>query len=243
MRIRKRIEGAGAQGAMFQRKGLGGERPSHPPEHNLIQQPGILRDIANFLGLRQPHITPALAENIQAVLVIDDLGRRKTPSSQHRSMAVDTTFVGDGVTRYAAFGVWNPLPSTTRCRLTRISYTGSSVLFRTSFLMSSPATSVLPVGMSQPPVAGVSSVVDRQDVSRLTGPSTPAAIYGNMAIPANSLYPIGRTRSIQDFIMELQEDMDFVCEPGSLLVMRSNSLLGSEGFRSASLEWDEEPIV
>lgn len=46
-------------------------------EHNLIQAPEILLRLSKFLGLRQPHITPALGEVVQPVVVIGDVSKEE----------------------------------------------------------------------------------------------------------------------------------------------------------------------
>lgn len=46
------------------------------PEHNIIQSPELLTRLSQRLGLRQAHITPALAEGVQAVVLLEDLTAR-----------------------------------------------------------------------------------------------------------------------------------------------------------------------
>lgn len=43
------------------------------PTHNLIQNPELIRRLAEGLGVRQAHVTPALNEGVQAVVLLDDL--------------------------------------------------------------------------------------------------------------------------------------------------------------------------
>jgi len=43
------------------------------PEHNIIQRPELIRSLQQRLGLRQAHITPALQEGVQAVVILDSL--------------------------------------------------------------------------------------------------------------------------------------------------------------------------
>lgn len=39
-------------------------------EHNIIQAPEIIRRLTKTLGMRQPHVTPTLAETIQPVVIV-----------------------------------------------------------------------------------------------------------------------------------------------------------------------------
>ena len=72
-------------------KDRGRRRPTLPrarpaPEHNIIQAPELIDRLSRRLGLRQSHITPALAEGVQAVILLEDLTAR-THSSLPRFLA------------------------------------------------------------------------------------------------------------------------------------------------------------
>lgn len=58
-------------------------------EHNLIQRPDLLRRLALGLGLRQPHITPALDEGVKAVVIMEDF--REFPGTQRPTVATGKT--------------------------------------------------------------------------------------------------------------------------------------------------------
>jgi hypothetical protein len=56
-----------------------GIRVGSPNEPNKIQAPDLIRRVASRLGLLQPHVLPSLAEQLQAVMVVDDLTLRPAP--------------------------------------------------------------------------------------------------------------------------------------------------------------------
>lgn len=82
-------------------------KPPHPPEHNLIQRPELIRALANRLGLKQPHVLPAMNEGVQAVVVLDTL---PAPQADQARIAARGNIAGgvpDGATLMSCVGVWN----------------------------------------------------------------------------------------------------------------------------------------
>lgn len=83
------------------------------PTHNLVQNPELIRRITNGLGLRQAHVTPAVNEGIQVVVIADDLRGGSVPSaldSSRFSCGTEQTRAGeDGHT--AATQLRNPIDS------------------------------------------------------------------------------------------------------------------------------------
>jgi hypothetical protein len=221
-----------AAGERFNRGGMGGVRAPHPPEHNLIQRPDILRDIANFLGLRQPHITPSLAENIQAVLVLDDLSRRKSPSRNLYTFGLVQTQFGDGVSKIPCFGIYNPADSATRVHITKARFqlrSGTSLFFGGSPVQTSLLT--LPTFFT--------AVVpyDRKTCTQQIGSRVPTAIYGSANLGsmagANAL---GQGLNLAQFTI----DLDVWTEPGQTYLIACSSFAITEGFGYGGMDWEEE---
>lgn len=55
------------------RRGMGGVRAPHGPEHNLIQRPDLIARLAQRFGMRQAHITPTMEDSVQPVAIVEDL--------------------------------------------------------------------------------------------------------------------------------------------------------------------------
>ena len=70
------------------------QRPA--PEHNLIQAPQMVRALQRSTGLRQSHITPALQEGLQPVIVAGDV-RTDPKSLIPESYAAFTEKAADGI--------------------------------------------------------------------------------------------------------------------------------------------------
>lgn len=79
----------------------------HPPEHNLIQRPDLLRALANRMGMKQAHVTPALNEGVQAVVVIDSLPAPQADSARVAARGNVSGSTGDAATLMSCVGVWN----------------------------------------------------------------------------------------------------------------------------------------
>jgi hypothetical protein len=84
------------------------------PEHNLIQAPELLRRLYQRLGLRQAHIAPTLAQDVQAVVLIDDLRDPGVSRLKHYGGAVQA--VTDAVNRPGCV-ILNPTGSGVLARL------------------------------------------------------------------------------------------------------------------------------
>jgi hypothetical protein len=232
MRIRRRVEDSGVNAEKYQRGGMGGVRAPHPPEHNLIQRPDLLRDVANFFGLRQPHITPALAENVQAVLVLDDLSRRKVPSRKLWTFGLNTTQLGDGVSRIPCFGIWNPDTSATRVHITKARFqlrTATSIFFGGT----PSATSILTLP------GNFTAVVqfDRKTCQSVSASRVPTAIYGSF--PLGSMSGAG-TLGQGVNLAQITTDLDVWTEPGQTFLIACSSFAITEGFGYGGMEWEEE---
>lgn len=239
MRPRKNIPRAlhegGAAGERFNRPGMGGARAPHSPEHNLIQRPDILRDIRDFLQLKQMHITPALAENVQAVLVIDDLSRRQVPSRRQRTAASVAPIGGDGLTLTGCFGLRNPLAARTRVHLTRILglMRGGGPLARLNCATADDLP--LPVGMTaiQP--------FDRHLVRSF--PAIPGGTVQFMIGYGGALgFDMAPVFGGVDYT-PFNLDTDIWCDPGVWPVFACTTISAADGFYLSGMEWEEEVVT
>ena len=229
-------EGAAA-GERFRRGGMGGVRAPHPPEHNLIQRPELLRDLSTFLGLRQAHITPALSENVQAVVILDDLQRKKPPSRILRSGSngPGVAIGGNGLTRDATVGVWNQSADRT-VRVTRIGWrsrVAAGVL--EYWVWTTGVLSAIPVGLAFGPTtdrAGGATVPSAAG-------SGPAYVFGSVApFTAQYLYATG---SYNDEFRDLDK-FEAWLPPGTALLLSCNSVGAADGFSDAYVWWEEVPV-
>jgi hypothetical protein len=106
------------------------------PEVNIVQNPDIIRRLATGLGVRQAHITPALNEGLQAVVVLEDLSERETQKFRKRFMAgfdpgvqpsvpgvnpAAVMLVNPGLNPAISIGGAQQTPSTARLILYRVS--------------------------------------------------------------------------------------------------------------------------
>jgi len=75
-------------------------------EENLVQNPEIVARIAQLLGMRQAHVTPALNEGMQAVLIVGDT-RDLGPVLPRLNYTASHTFIfADQVPGVAASDSW-----------------------------------------------------------------------------------------------------------------------------------------
>src|SRR6266481_5842162 len=56
----------------------GRERASGGPEYKIIQAPEIIRRLTRVLGLKQMHVSPALNEGVQPVVLLADVSKQPT---------------------------------------------------------------------------------------------------------------------------------------------------------------------
>lgn len=78
-------------------------------EHNLIQKPDLLRGLQQATGVRQAHIVPSLADNVQPVIVIEDT--RRFPGSKPYEFAGARHIAGDGAVNGPTIALSNPTGS------------------------------------------------------------------------------------------------------------------------------------
>ena len=90
-------------------------------EYNLIQHPELIRRLTTLLGLRQPHITPTLDENVGAVIVLADLQRE--PEFLPRRFSANGGTDGDSATLGGGFRLENPAGSGIVAKVCRITVT------------------------------------------------------------------------------------------------------------------------
>lgn len=221
-------------GEKFTRDGMGGVRPPHPPEHNLIQRPDLLRDLRDYLQLKQMHITPALAENIQAVVVLDDLGRRQVPQRRDRQFLTVAGAVGDGLTKTAVYGIRNPTSGRTRIHVTRV----AGVHRNATFARMNTATledSALPGGLT------AAMTFDRKLVPffpAIAGGTT-TGFYGTLAGGGFDMQPGHGGLDMESFDLTT----DLWCEPGVWPFFQCTSIAAADGFYLMGMEWSEEVIT
>lgn len=115
MRGRKLSEGS-ARGK-YGRAGMGNVRASHSPEFNLIQQPELVRLLAQVAGLRQSHITPALSDTVVPVIVVADASASQARENLKFASYAQGGIAGGGGALKPCFGVWNPPDSQINVRV------------------------------------------------------------------------------------------------------------------------------
>lgn len=94
------------------------QRPT--PELNIIQAPELLQRLRERLGVRQAHFLPALAEGVQAVVILDDM-TNKAGKSLHPCMGTGIGVNSDGALRRSSVILYNPAGSGKTLRVKSIS--------------------------------------------------------------------------------------------------------------------------
>lgn len=249
---------------MINRRGRQGlPRGPHPAEHNLIQRPELIRDLASRLGLRQAHVTPTLQEGVQAVVLIDDLTR--TPSALGRR----ASFMLDGQNGTAAtascVGLGNLPTSGVRCRITGLvaSYafeTGGGVLRQIEMVLVPNFTSLANGGGI---IAGAGSLTagGAMDLDTCIGFSTGHVLpfFGRTDVPFAASWgwaahvqayddTLGGLTPSQPILFHFPQGSEPVLNPGNALVFVARvpggptyELNVNGIFRRTGVFWREEP--
>lgn len=97
---------------MKSKSGFSGRLPRqpHPPEHNIIQRPQLMKRVADFLGMRQAHILPTLNEGVTACLIIGDTSDERSKLIRSYAAAGEASG-GDGLTKTSCLVLLNPASS------------------------------------------------------------------------------------------------------------------------------------
>lgn len=97
-------------------RGLPRVRPE--TEHNIIQNPEILRRMQQGLGMRQAHVAPVLGEGLQPVVIVEDLTRARDQEAIRWVMSAQLTTTSDTVNAYRSTADFlNPIGSGVRLRI------------------------------------------------------------------------------------------------------------------------------
>lgn len=88
-------------------------------QHNLIQRPDLIMRLQKFLGVRQAHVTPSLADSVVPIIIMGDV------RDEDRTAVVDVGCVGQsqyaaGVGLFSTFQFQNPAGSGIYARVERI---------------------------------------------------------------------------------------------------------------------------
>jgi len=237
--MRRRSGTTGAAGGRLPR-----QRPA--PEHNIIQKPELIRALQQRLGIRQAHVAPALNDGVQAVVVMDDLGRQRLEIGGE-SYAAGDSVVGDGI-QFTTAIFNNALGTGVRARIISIvlQSRASSGNIITLTLGSGTAGT-----LSLSPVSSAFSDGSSEDSTGTPAdPNTP-----KKSQPKCRLF-LGRTASglgvflVPDLVVDLTDvtgttiyeyrPKNRFIYPGQRFGIQANSSLALFGFFHVRVEWAEE---
>jgi len=227
------------------RRTLPRERPA--PEHNIVQNPELIRRLQQFLGLRQAHVAPALSDGVMPVVILGDVGQRRefggfvSAGTQSQD--------GNGVL-FSTAALTNPIGSGVKARVKRmyVSCIGSgSQNAQYNFSFTSP-----PAGLNGAP--GNNGFEDGGSIQDHSPGNPDAAFYpvrhtprcfagGGRIAAATQVTPLF-TVNVNDIntALYLWEFENLTIYGGMALTLQAVSNLAVFGHIGVSWEWSEEPL-
>jgi len=219
-------------------------------EYNLVQAPELIRRMARRLGIRQQHITPTLNEGVQAIVLLDDMTQQQSETQLYAMGTGDGT-APDGVSLFSSVGLFNPLGSGIKARVTNIragyiSTLNSAILGQ--LCLGRPAAG-LPAGFTSS--GGAKGFTDRTQTSApsmgftvtqlIRGRAIDALGAGPMAVICQ-LSPVGPLLGQKWQYPEIRLPQLWLA-PGDLLVFQTPSILVGDILSPCSFQWYEEPLT
>jgi hypothetical protein len=203
------------------------------PEFNLIQRPDLILRLQQFTGLRQAHVTPALAETIQPVIIAGDIRDEKIPRPTTLQFWNSASAGAGGAGLFARVQLRNPAGSNTLITVREMrlqggggaAHTFDMILFASALDL---AVASLTAGQLRAGRLGIDPLAIR--------PKGIVSADGNVAAaPINTVYRVKHPLDGEARI----DDIAIVIPAGAALLVQ---LAEANISLSGSFAWDEEDV-
>ena len=210
------------------------------PEYNLIQEPELLKRLGDGLGLRQAHITPALNEGLQAVVIAADFSKTATapfPATYWGGIANGKAAPARG----PMIGLWNKSGSGVIARLRAVSHVVNASVIALATVNANyypDATAAAWQSLLGSDLGGDN--VWQQDPPFLRVAPRVQPILGSDAGESTVARVASTICKDNDVVNFAIGPNGFVLRPNTAVFWRSNEKTAI-AFMSLNMVWDEEP--